>query len=157
MRYAVIIILLLITLKLKAQENSSTDKLPVFKQVNHPFMPPITSEYFYFSEDGLMWFSTAQGLTSFDGSEITYYSSLQEANGFLLNRISAIAEDKDHNFYIGTPIGLYFFNRKTGTYNSLTYTFTDNQKQTKIFFFCLLYGNNRIFKRRFSFAGPIYL
>ena len=75
MRYIVATIFLLATLFLKAQENHPGDRLPVFKQVTHPFMPPITSEYFFFSEDGLIWFSTAQGLTSFDGSDIIYYSS----------------------------------------------------------------------------------
>lgn len=67
MRYTIATIFLLATLFLKAQENYDGDKLPVSKQVTHPFMIPITSEYFFFSEDGLTWFSTAQGLTSFDG------------------------------------------------------------------------------------------
>jgi len=93
---------------------SAQDKdIPVFKQVTHPFMPPITSEYFFFSEDGLLWFSTAQGLTSFDGSDIVYYSSLQQSNGFGLSKISAMAEDSRHNLYIAGLLGLYYFDRKT--------------------------------------------
>ncbi|HEY6979130.1 MAG TPA: two-component regulator propeller domain-containing protein, partial [Chitinophagaceae bacterium] len=74
---------------------------PVFKAVSHPFMPTITSEYFYFSKDGLMWFSTANGLCSFDGSEVVQYSTQQEAYTLGLNKIRVIAEDRDNNLYIG--------------------------------------------------------
>ena len=140
MRYTIATIFLLATLFLKAQENYGGDKLPVFKQVTHPFMPPITSEYFFFSEDGLIWFSTAQGLTSFDGSEVTYYSSLQQANSFELNRIGAMTEDKSHNFYIGTHSGLYYYNRKTRSFTSLSYTFSDNHQAPDIRF-AVLYCN----------------
>jgi two-component sensor histidine kinase len=129
MRYAVTTIFLLATFFLKAQENYSGDRLPVFKQVTHPFMPPITSEYFFFSEDGLVWFSTAQGLTSFDGSDIMYHSTLQQANSFGLVRILAIAEDSNHNFYIGTPTGFYYYNRRIRLYTEFTYTFPDTHKQ----------------------------
>ena len=111
--------------------------LPVFKQITHPFMPSITSEYFFFSEDGLLWFSTAQGLTSFDGSEVTYYSSLQQANSFALNKIWAIAEDKNHNFYIGTGIGLFYYDRKARSFIGLPYTFRDNNQTPNIGFVSL--------------------
>jgi hypothetical protein len=90
----------------------NTNHFPVFKAVSHPFMPTITSEYFYFSTDGLMWFSTAQGLSSFDGSEVVQYSSQQEAYTLGLNRIRAIAEDRDHNLYIGGDNRFLYFNRK---------------------------------------------
>src|SRR6187401_199504 len=63
-----------------SQDNNDNDKPPVFRQVSYPFLPSVTHSYFFFSEDGLMWFSTARGLTSFDGAEAVYHSSLQEAN-----------------------------------------------------------------------------
>jgi len=132
MRYSVIAILLLATLSLKAQENYPANKLPVFKQVTHPFMPPITSAYFFFSEDGLLWFSTARGLTSFDGSEVTYYTSLQQTNSFQLSRIFAMAEDKSHNFYLGTPYGLYYYDRRSASLTNLPYIFSDDHKQPNI-------------------------
>jgi two-component sensor histidine kinase len=141
MRYVVIFISLLVTINLKAQENYSDNKLPVFKQVTHPFMPPITSAYFFFSEEGLIWFSTAQGLTSFDGSEVTYYSSLQQATGFELSRIFTMAEDRNHNFYLGTPVGLYYYDRKAGSFTTLPYSFSDNHKQSNIGFDALYCDN----------------
>ncbi|MGG9964343.1 sensor histidine kinase [Ferruginibacter sp. SUN106] len=128
MRYVATAIFLLFAFFIKAQDNFPGNKLPVFKQVTHPFMPPITSEYFFFSQDGLMWFSTGRGLTSFDGSDIIYHPSLPQANGFGLSRISAMAEDKQHNFYIGTPTGFYYYNRLAKSYTSFTYTYLDNNQ-----------------------------
>ncbi len=96
-------------------------KLPVFKAVSHPFMPTITSDYFYFSEDGLMWFSTALGLSSFDGSEAVNYSTAEQAYTLGLNRIHAIAEDDKHNLYIGGDNNLTYFNRKNKTFTFLFY------------------------------------
>ena len=130
----------------QAQEN----ELPFFKQVTHPFMPSITSEYFFFSEDGLLWFSTAQGLTSFDGSELTYYSTVQQANSFGLSRISAIAEDKSHNFYITGLAGLFYYDRKIKLFSSLPYTFSDNHKQPSIYFGALYCDSNGLL-----YAGSI--
>jgi two-component sensor histidine kinase len=120
---------------------SQTEGLPVFKQVTHPFMPPITSAYFFFSEDGLIWFSTARGLTSFDGSEVIYYTSLQQANSFQLSRIFAMAEDKSHNFYLGTPTGLYYYDRRLRSLTNIPYSFSDNSKQNNIAFDALYCDN----------------
>jgi len=123
---------------------SAQDKVPVFKQVTHPFMPAITSQYFFFSEDGLMWFSTAGGLTSFDGSEIIYYSTVQQSSGLGLHSIHAMAEDKEHNFYIGTQVGLLHYDRQQKKFDLLSYTFSDNQKQINIGFTALYYDVNGI-------------
>jgi anti-sigma regulatory factor (Ser/Thr protein kinase) len=123
---------------------SQQEDLPVFKQVTHPFMPPITSAYFFFSEDGLIWFSTARGLTSFDGSEVTYYTSLQQTNSFQLSRIFAMTEDKSHNFYLGTPTGLCYYNRKARSLTNIPYTFSDNHKQSNIGFDALYCDNEGI-------------
>lgn len=139
----------------KIAGQNELQKLPVFKKVTHPFMPTITSEYFFFSNDGLMWFSTAQGLTSFDGSEISFHSTLKQSNELGLNRINFIAEDKNNNFYLSAVGGLYFYDRQKETYKLLPYTFKDVKKQYIIGFTFLyldrdgsLYagsGNNGLF------------
>ena len=129
---------------MQAQE----DELPVFKRVTHPFMPSITSEYFFFSEDGLLWFSTARGLTSFDGSDIIYHSTLQQSNSFVLSRVLAMAEDKQHNFYIGTPVGFFHYDRTKKIFTPFTYTFYDNNKQPNIGFDALYYDD-----KGFLYAG----
>ena len=102
--------------------------LPVFKQITHPFMPSITSDYFFFSEDGLMWFSTVKGLSSFDGSEIIYYSTNEESYKYFLNSIRCMAEDAKHNFYIGTSMNLVYYDRRTKKYTELKYTYKDTKK-----------------------------
>jgi hypothetical protein len=94
-------------------------ELPVFKQVSHPFMPTITSEYFYFSKDGLIWFSTIRGLTSFDGSEIVYYSTLEQAESFRLSNITTMTEDTSGNLYIGTESQVYSYNRSSKIFTPL--------------------------------------
>ncbi|MBX2922416.1 MAG: histidine kinase [Chitinophagaceae bacterium] len=106
----------------------AADALPVFKKISHPFMPTITSEYFYFSNDGLMWFSTARGLTSFDGSEVVYYSDNEQAYKLGLNKITAMLDDDSGNLYIGTSNGVIVFNRARQDFKSLTYIFPDDQR-----------------------------
>ncbi|HOZ86044.1 MAG TPA: histidine kinase [Niabella sp.] len=104
---------------------AQSSDIPFFKKVSHPFMPAITSEYFFFSNDGILWFSTDRGLTSFDGSDVKYYTSLQQSNNFGLTRIFAMVEDKKHNFYIGTPDGLFYYNRLKKSFANLSYKFRD--------------------------------
>jgi hypothetical protein len=128
MRYSAIVISLLVPLFLKGQETYPGNKLPVFKQVTHPFMPTITSEYFYFTEDGLMWFSTAQGLTSFDGSEVIYYSSKDNSYELSLNNITVMEEDSQHNIYIGAGINLVYFNRKDNSLKPVQYSLKEQKR-----------------------------
>ena len=106
--------------------------IPVFRQVSNPSLPGITTPMIFFSKDGLMWFSSHRGLTSFDGSGIVFHSSLKETNEYSLNRIYKIAEDKCHNFYIGSSQGLIFFNRNTKLFSSLKYTPGKTKKEYSI-------------------------
>ena len=102
-----LLIATLISCGVKGQGDASF----VFKQISHPFMPGISSPYFFFSSDGLIWFSTAKGLTSYDGSQIVYHSSQNQTEDFDLTSINAMAEDKKKNIYIGTDKSLIFYNR----------------------------------------------
>lgn len=97
-------------------------------------MPAITSEYFYFTEDDLTWFSTARGLTSFDGSEVVHYSTLEQANALGLTGINAMAEDKQHNIYLSGRFGLVYFDRKSKSFTPLPYTFSDTRQHSNIVF-----------------------
>lgn len=99
------------------------DNFPVFKQISHPFMPALSSEYFYFSSDGLMWFSTHRGLTSFDGSEIVYYSSLEQAEQLRLSNITSLVEDKSGNLFIGTEDQVLYFNRAAKMFTPVPLSF----------------------------------
>lgn len=85
--------------------------LPVFRQVSYPFLPVLTS-HFFFSDDGLMWFSTAKGLSSFDGTEVVYHCSIQQSAELGLNKISCFTEDSVHDFYLAAAGNLILFKRK---------------------------------------------
>lgn len=125
--YTKTFLVIVFTIKCYCSLYAQEQNLPVFKQIVHPFMPTITSEYLYFTEDGLMWFSTSQGLTSFDGSEIVYHTTTDQANKLGLNRIHAIAEDRSQNLYIGSE-SLLYFNRKTKVFDTISYVYKDINK-----------------------------
>ena len=108
MRLVGVIIAIVTVTFLKAQQLIDPGMIPVFRPVNYPFLPPITSPGFYFSEDGLMWLSTSNGLTSFDGTSVLHHSTVQQATDLNLIRIDAFAEDKNHNLYLGTRKGSFF-------------------------------------------------
>ena len=89
-----------------------------------------------------MWFSTAQGLSSFDGSEVVQYSTQQQAYMLGLNRIRAIAEDKDDNLYIGGDNKLTYFNRKNKTFFPLSYRFNGTNMPSDITTRSIYIANN---------------
>src|SRR5690606_30997899 len=78
--------------------------------------------------DGLMWFSTSQGLTSFDGSDIVYHTNSIQANQLGLHNIHSIAEDQSNNLYIGSWSVLYF-NRETKRIDTVSYIYKDIHKK----------------------------
>jgi len=118
--------------------------IPVFRQVSYPFLPSITSDYFYFSEDGLMWFSTANGLSSFDGTSVMNHSTQQQANELTLNRVDCIVEDEFHNFYLGSGTGLIYYNRKNKTFSPIIFTSSDRKEKQDFAFMSLFRDNNGI-------------
>jgi ligand-binding sensor domain-containing protein len=75
-------------------------------------IPPLTSDCFFFSSDNILWFSTARGLTSFDGTEIhSYYPDTSAINNYYFSGITAITEDSNNNLWIATrKIALIYFN-----------------------------------------------
>lgn len=121
-------LVIVVTIKCYCCLYAQQQNLPVFKQIVHPFMPAITSEYLYFSQDGLMWFSTSRGLTSFDGSDIVYHTNTEQANQMGLQRILSMAEDGSNNLYIGSWSVLYF-NRETKRIDTVSYIYKDIQKK----------------------------
>lgn len=126
--YTKTLLVIVISIKCYCSLHAQEQNLPVFKQIIHPFMPTITSEYLYFTEDGLMWFSTSQGLTSFDGSDIVYHTNTIQANQLGLHNIHSIAEDRSNNLYIGSWSVLYF-NRETKRIDTVSYIYKDIHKK----------------------------
>ncbi len=105
------------------------DDIPVFKKVSYPFLPVPSSEALLFSKDGLLWFSTTGGLVSFDGSGVVYHCTPRQGVELGLNTIYSFAEDRFHNFYIGTINDFLYFDRKNKTFERIRYRSKDS-KQT---------------------------
>ncbi|MEO6869821.1 MAG: histidine kinase [Ginsengibacter sp.] len=126
-KYLSLLLAVLLQYGIVFSQSEGAIKLPVFRQVSYPFLPTISSNYFFFSQDGLMWFSTAQGLTSFDGSGVVFHSNVTETNDYGLSRIYKMAEDKNHNFYIGSAQGFIYFNRKAKQFSSLKYGYNNSR------------------------------
>jgi ligand-binding sensor domain-containing protein/two-component sensor histidine kinase len=116
----------------QTRENLVKASIPVFRQVSNPALPTIETSLIFFSKDGLLWFSSLQGLTSFDGSGVVFHSNLKETNEYGLNNIYSIAEDKDHNFYLATSQGTLFFDRQKKLFSSLKYTYSHTGDTTTI-------------------------
>ena len=101
MRFIILSISLILTFNISAQFRDSIDFK--YKKLNIPFVTSLDLGYrfFFFSSDNLLWFSTKQGLTSFDGTEIqNYYPDTSKSIKYGLSNIMAMAEDKDKNLWI---------------------------------------------------------
>ncbi|GHS99432.1 hybrid sensor histidine kinase/response regulator [Bacteroidia bacterium] len=69
----------------------------------------------YQDKDGYVWIATTDGLCRYDGTQLkTYKANLYKPGLLSSNKITAIAEDNEHNLWIGTGIGLNILNKLTG-------------------------------------------
>ena len=98
MHFRFLILSFILVCKIAAQERDVIDVR--YKKMD---LPLITSKCFFLSSDNLLWFSTSQGLTSFDGIEThSYYPDTSRSKNYGLSRITAFAEDKNKNLWIKT-------------------------------------------------------
>lgn len=66
-------------------------------------------------KEGFMWFATRYGLCQYDGYQITTFrSNLYTPDLFTNNNVLCLADDADHNIWIGTLSGINVFNKETG-------------------------------------------
>lgn len=66
-------------------------------------------------KDGMIWLATRYGFYSYDGYEIESYKSNLYTPGLLTNNsVLCMADDNNHNLYVGTERGLNILNKKTG-------------------------------------------
>lgn len=143
----------LILISSYSQPKSLKDNLPVFKKIGHSFLPPLTSPYFFFSSDDLLWFSSAKGLTSFDGSDIIYYSTQNETALLGLNKIKTIAEDADHNLYLGANDKIIFFNRSNNHFYQIPYKYTDTKNPAGLLINSLFIDDNKTVYAGLNYKG----
>lgn len=133
MRFFILVISLIFVNDTVAQNIESIEFK--YKKLN---IPPVTSldisyQFFFFSSNNLLWFSTRQGLTSFDGIEtISYYPDTSESAKYELSNIRAMAEDKNKNLWIASRTvdddpALSYFNTNT---RKITRVNLDKRKKT---------------------------
>ena len=66
-------------------------------------------------KDGYIWIATRSGLCQYDGYQVkTYKSNLYTPELFTNNNIQCLADDNNHNLWIGTLEGLNVLNKTTG-------------------------------------------
>ena len=88
-----------------------------FKAINPSMLGDASLVNIFLSESGKIWFSSARGLTSFDGSRTTFYNKASDIPVLGNALISTIAEDSRNNFWIGTHHkGINYFESKTGRF-----------------------------------------
>ena len=91
-----------------------------FRTIDPFFLEEANPEYIFFSKSGKMWFGSSRGLSSFDGSQVTYYNKADHVALFGNTLISCMAEDKHGNFWIGThQKGVNFFESRTGKFTKI--------------------------------------
>lgn len=70
--------------------------------------------------DGFMWFGTRDGLNRFDGEHVfNFYADGIDSSGLLANKISYLFPNKEGGVYIGTNIGLNYYDKHQGKISTL--------------------------------------
>lgn len=123
-------------------KGNHSELLPVFREISYPYLPISTSNAIFFSSDGLMWFSSANGLVSFDGSEVIYHSNPEQTSDFDLRSIYVFAEDASHNFYMNAREKLIYFDRKKKTFYQIDYLYKDTKSKGNIVGRSFYFDNN---------------
>ena len=133
MRFITLSISLILTFHISAQSWDSIDFK--YKKLNVPLVTSLEygKVFFFFSSDNLLWFSTKQGLTSFDGTEIqNYYPDTSKSIKYGLSRIKAMAEDKEKNLWIAAQTPDKYALWPYNNYTSLLYFNRRSKRITKI-------------------------
>lgn len=91
-----------------------------FKQISTlNGLPTDEVQKVYQDKDGLIWFATRYGLCQFDGYEVKLYKSNLYTPGLITsNNVYCLADDGEHNLWIGTQEGVNVLNKKTGKIRS---------------------------------------
>ncbi len=78
-------------------------------------LPSDEIQKIYQDKDGFVWLASRYGFYQYDGYETTLYKSNLYTPGLLTNNnILCLADDYEHNLWVGTQEGLNILNKKTG-------------------------------------------
>lgn len=72
---------------------------------------------FYHDDMGFMWIGTSNSLDRYDGREIKAFKAEGSQSGEKLNiSVNSIVKKSDHEFWVGSDMGIYIFNQITETF-----------------------------------------
>lgn len=102
---------------LSAADESSVITRLKFKQLSTlNGLPTDEVQKVFQDKDGFIWFGTRYGLCLYDGYQVSLYkSNLYFPDLLTNNNILCMADDADHNLWIGTQEGLNVLNRLNGS------------------------------------------
>lgn len=108
---------------LLALDGNSAFSTLKFKQISTlNGLPTDEVQKVYQDKDGLIWFATRYGLCQYDGYEVKLYKSNLYTPGLIAsNNIYCLADDGEHNLWIGTQEGVNVLDKKTGKIRSYLY------------------------------------
>lgn len=117
------ILILFFLSTLASASNSNIISHLTFKQISTSNgLPSNEVQKVIQDREGFMWFATRYGLCQYDGYRITTYrSNLYTPDLFTNNNILCLADDADHNIWIGTLSGINIFNKETGKIKKANY------------------------------------
>lgn len=90
-------------------------------------LPSDEIQKIYQDKDGFVWLASRYGFYQYDGYETTLYKSNLYTPGLLTNNnILCLADDYDHNLWIGTQEGLNILDKKTGEIKKILFPVIPN-------------------------------
>lgn len=91
---------------------------PFFERIdNRDGLPQNTVNEIIQDSRGFMWFGTKDGLGRYDGKHFKNFHHIPfEESGLGNSQIRSLAEDMDHNIWVGTNSGLYVYYTRQGKF-----------------------------------------
>lgn len=112
---------------LRAAEGGSVADRLKFKQISTlSGLPTDEVQKVFQDRDGFVWFGTRYGLCLYDGYQVSVYkSNLYFPDLLTNNNIYCMADDADHNLWIGTQAGLNILNKRSGNIRKILFPTVD--------------------------------
>lgn len=125
--YIFLALFLMVTLALSAADDSSVVTRLKFNQLSTiDGLPTDEVQKVFQDRDGFIWFGTRYGLCLYDGYRVSLYkSNLYFPHLLTNNNILCMADDANHNLWIGTQDGLNVLNRLSGSIRKIKFPNVD--------------------------------
>ncbi len=131
----VLLALLLLSVPAFSQSNIKFDNISIRAGLSHSNVKGILQD-----KEGIMWFSTHDGLNKYDGYKFTIYKNIpNDTTSLSHNNLWRIIEDKEGNIWVATwGGGLNMFDRKTENFIQYRNDVNDENSISDDFVYTLL-------------------